>query len=375
MTTRRNQLLILVACVLSLALLLPALLVWIVDPFRIYHDPFMAEFPLHGNQRYQNAGLINRYLANPEKGYDSIVIGTSMSANNDAVSVETIFGWQKTLRLTVIGGIAEENAHVLRHALATGRVKHVLWEIHPFFYQDSYYRRGAHDDSPDYYFPTRLYNETAWDDWKYLFNRDVLKMSIDLLRGDHSTHRDTLDTIGVWASAEEEARGHASFNSPESLEALRNEPREIVGGWSEEEVQGIEYPALVDQAYPFFREYCNSDIEFVLHVPPWPKYRYLRKANTANRTIYMMRHILHEIAACKNIRLHNFDLMPVTEDLNFFSDKEHFRPRYSHVLMTKMAKREQVLTLDSVRDYENRFIDQLNRWQPYTSYPADLELK
>lgn len=358
-----------------LALLCPALLVWFVDPFRIYHESFIKDLPLHGNQRYQNAGLINRYLADPSAGYDSIVIGTSMSANNDAQSVESIFGWQKTLRLTVIGGIAEENAHVLRHALATGRVKHVLWEIHPFFYQDSYYRRGAHDDSPDYYFPTRLYNETVLDDWNYLFNIDALKLSLALLRGDTSTHHYTPDSIGVWAGVEEEASSHAVFNSSASLQALRAEPREQVGGWSEEEIQGIEYPALIDQAYPFIRDYCNSGVEFILHVPPWPKYRYLRKANTANRAIYMMRHILNQTRGCANIRLHNFDLVPATTDLNFFADKEHFRPMYSHALMEKMARKQNILTLENVRDYENRFIEQLNNWQPYTSYPAELELK
>lgn len=372
---RRRQLLSVLIVAITMAVVCPVLLVWTVDPLRIYHDPLIEDFPLHGNQRYQNAGLINRYLADPEQGYDSIVIGTSMSANNDAESVETIFGWKKTLRLTVIGGIAEEHAHVLRHALATKRVKHVLWEIHPFFYQDSYYRRGAHDDSPDYYFPTRLYNETVLDDWNYLFNRDVLKMSLDLLRGDKSTHRETLDTIGVWTSAEEESRSHAEFNSPESLEALRQETREVVGGWSEEEIRGIEYPALIEQAYPFFREYCNTDVEFVLHVPPWPKYRYLRKANTANRAIYMLRHILRETAGCRNIRLHAFDLLPVTEDLSFFSDNQHLRPRYNNWLLGKMARKEHVMAQETVRDYENRFIQQLNRWQPYTSYPRNLELK
>ena len=72
---------------------------YIMDPFQIFrkHD--------HGfdsNQRYQNVGLINSYL-NSSDGYNSIIIGTSVTENFIPSEVENLLGWGKVLKLSASG--------------------------------------------------------------------------------------------------------------------------------------------------------------------------------------------------------------------------------------------------------------------------------
>ena len=61
---------------LTLAIfVLPALVVVAFDPFFVLHKPFIhKDIGFDGTDRYQNAGLINSYLADPSEKIDTIII-------------------------------------------------------------------------------------------------------------------------------------------------------------------------------------------------------------------------------------------------------------------------------------------------------------
>lgn len=354
---------------IAVAVLPAFLLVVCVDPFRIYHKPFIADVGLQENQRYQNAGLINSWLADETQGYDAVMIGTSMSQNFTSMMANQILGWKKSMRLFMPGAVAEEQLTVLQHALHTGRVKHVLLELHPFLYQDSYRQRKQVLEDASLYFPDFLYNHTVFDDAPYIFNIDVIEMSWRALRHKPTTQNFTPETIGYWAEDKSVVSDHAAFNLEANIKQLKQQTAGFtVKTKTEDEIRALEYPILDDTLMPLLNSYCNTGVEIVMFVPPWPRFRYQKSEKVTLRAVYMMRYILANIAHCSNISLYNFDLLDFTGDLNNYKDEQHYLPAINREILSRIAQKQNRLARDNVAEFENHFISNLNDYSVYTSY-------
>lgn len=357
-----QRLMIVMAIVITTALLLPAALVFVVDPFRIYHDAWFGQ-GLSPNQRYQNAGLINRYLTDPASPYDSVILGTSMSANVSSAEIEAIFRSGKALRLMIKGGAADETAYTLRHALAGGQVHHLFWEINPWHYLDDYEASRL-----DGVFPRYLYNRSMLDDGPYLFNLDLLKVSWGILRGEHAEFDLTLETIGT--SLFQDFK-HETFN----LNMQESLAQGYAGSLQLEKLPPAEratvvYQRLQEQLFPLLDELCQSGGDTVLFLPPLSQLYYEEQGIRAAQVIYMPRQILARIKGCKNIRLHAFDLLPFTEDLNHYRDSMHYTEATSRWLLQRVAQGKNRLAENDITRYEDAWIDRINAHRVHSSYPA-----
>jgi len=370
-----NQRRVMIAlCLVVVAAILPALLlVFYVDPFQIYHKPFVSGMTLQDNQRYQNAGLINSYLADPAEGYDSVIIGTSMSQNFTGEMVAKKLKWKKPLRLLMPGAVAEEQLAVLRDAIHTGRVKHVLLELHPFLYQDTYRQKKQMAQDHSLYFPEFLYNNNLLDDTAYLFNVDVLKISWRIVMHQEPLKPLTPETIGYWANNENVNSDHAAFNSPENIAALQAQTAGFsVHARPESEIQSLDYPVISEALMPILKQYCDTKMEIDLFVPPWPRYRYQKSEKVALRSAYMMRRILEESSQCQNISLYDFDLLDFAGDMNNYKDEQHYLPAINEEILERISRQENKLTLENIGVFEQKFLTLLNQYKVYTSYTAPL---
>ena len=364
---------IVVFVIAAIIVVLPALLVIYVDPFQIYHKPRIAGMALQENQRYQNAGLVNSYLADTGEAYDSVMIGTSMSQNFTGAMVSKTLSWQKPLRLFMPGALAEEQLAVLQHALDTGRVKHILLELHPFLYQDSYRQKKQLAADKTLYFPRFLYNDTVLDDAPYIFNIDVLKMSWRLLTQAPAAQSSTTklfnpETLGYWGRDENVHSDHLAFNAAENIAKIKQQTAGFsVKAKSDDEIRAWDYPILSDSLLPLLSIYCNSDIDIVMYVPPWPRFRYQKSDKVTLRSLYMMRRLLEKTADCGNIHLYNFDLLDFTGNLVYYKDEQHYLPEINQRILDHIARGEHRLTRDNIAQFENNFIEGLNRYVVYSS--------
>lgn len=353
---------------LALAILPAALLVIYVDPFQIYHKSYINGLDLRQNQRYQNAGLINSYLMDTKEAYDSVLIGTSMSQNFTGAMVSNTLHWQKPLRLLMSGSVAEEQLTVLQHALYSGRVKHVLLELHPFLYQDSYRQRKQVLEDASLYFPAFLYNDTVLDDAPYIFNIDVLKMSWRALLHQTPARNLTPETIGYWGSDANIDQDHLAFNSADNIATLRQQTAGFsVAAKTDNEIRALNYPILTDSLLPLLERYCNQGVEIVMYVPPWPRYRYQRSEKVTVRALYTMRRILEKTSHCSNVSLYNFDLLDFAGDINNYKDEQHYLPATNQEILNRIAQQQNRLTLDTVARFESDFILMLNHYSVFTS--------
>jgi hypothetical protein len=363
----RNRTLTSIALTLVLGLLPGAALVWYIDPFQIYHRPRVEGMAFSMQQRYQNAGFIHSYLQAPDSDYDSVIIGTSMSGSIFEQDVSAAMGWHHPMRLITHGGRPVEHQTVLQAALDTGRIRHVLLEVHPMFH-------FLPTDSPDTedYFPEFLYNNNPLDDGPYLFNIDILHQAWVLWRGDVRGHDVEMEVVGRLLSQQVSDSDRAKINKPGEIAKSWQRDPYVLAPLTEQKVAALPYPQLDKFLVPVLQRYCNTDVEFVLHIATWPTLRYLAFASVATRNVYGPRHLLQAIHSCRNIRLHAFELESFAQDMNYFADVQHPANETMVHIINRMARKQNVLTLENVSTYEAGLIQLLNTYNPHTSYPAPM---
>lgn len=358
-----------VSIALTTTLLIFVSFIVYVDPFQIFHKSYIADMGLSYNQRYQNAGLINSYLADADAKYDSVMIGTSLSENFSGDIAAKALVWHKTLRLFVSGGTQKELAMTLEHALNTQRVQHVLWELNPRTYSvdDSSLVMSRH-----LLFPSYLYNKNYFDDLRYVFNIDTLRMSWKILQGDTESFSFTPDTMGYWNTGDTSV--HDDFNAYGITTEMT-----VRTGVSMSEYKNLtstrplEYPVLRKDVIPLLKKWCNTGVEFVVFNAPLSKMAYVNQPDLAYHSINMTNYLLKHTQGCQNIRIHAFDTMNFTFDMNNYKDSDHYGIHISKKILDLMGKHQGVITTANVSDYENMFIKSYDEGGIYTSYPNQPE--
>ena len=338
-----------------------------VDPFQIYHKPLLSGMQLNENQRYQNAGLINSYLMDAERGYDSAAFGTSASANFSPESLSGNLGWKKTIRLFLAGGSPAELRQTVLRAVATGKVKHVLLEM------DLWSMNGEYRPADNATFPLYLYNANRFDNIKYFIDVQVFWEAVRTLFGIADTRNGTPELLGYWADGFWVKGQHEGLNNKDHISALSSVQLSLTP-LAEEGIRSLRYPAIDNEMSSLFQSLCNTDIEVVLFVPPYSMMYFLEKEKDIYSVIYQPRYILKSIEQCKNIRLHAFDLLDFTADLNNYKDHRHYLLHVSKQLLVWMGNREHILTLQNIGDYEQQWLDKLNKKHIYSTYPNEPKI-
>lgn len=167
----------------TLLLSVVALFNFIVDPLQFYRAAWYPPIFIQ-NQRFQNPGLAKNY------NYDTVIIGTSHTENFSPNYIRTHLGWD-TLKLSIKGSTAKEQALILQKALDTGQVKNIIWGIELSAFIGDPNRINEQDGT----FPEYLYHETPLTHLTYLLSWDTTMLSLDALRG-QGLH--DLETLNMW---------------------------------------------------------------------------------------------------------------------------------------------------------------------------------
>jgi len=128
------------------------------------------------NQRYQNAGLIRRFLECDDCSNAVVITGTSVSENTTLVDLRETTGLGNAVRLIAKGSYPIEHWHMLHRALASGNVSILFWEIYKNYAMPEYDQFPSENT-----FPVHLYTKTIADDYPYALNHNVFESSIKML--------------------------------------------------------------------------------------------------------------------------------------------------------------------------------------------------
>ena len=97
----------------------------IIDPYRIFHPPWVRDDYFLPNTRIQASGVINHVE------FDSIILGTSMAANFSPDEASKLFK-EEFVNISLDGSSQSERAIVLEYALKKRKISKVIYSLDGF---------------------------------------------------------------------------------------------------------------------------------------------------------------------------------------------------------------------------------------------------
>lgn len=283
---------------------------FIVDPFQYYRKSELYRPILWGGmQRHQNAGLARHHAE------EVIVIGSSVTENFFTKDIEASWG-KPARRLSISGSLAHEQYLVTRQALATGRVREVMWgaDAGAFMRQHDAVRD---DQAP---FPWHMYRDKPVPNVEYLLAIGTTRLSIAALRG--YGHVD-FDTYHSWHAAAEYGpkvvlkgwtRSCDEFTR-KYVEGARTRPAAVIATMTESIERNM--VSLVRQ---------HPGTVFHIFLPSMATLMYAPADTGFLRSAVPFREVLaRAVTGLPNVRLYDFQAVPeLANDLGRYKDPLHY---------------------------------------------------
>jgi hypothetical protein len=378
----------------------PAAFVAMVDPCQIFHKPLSGFFKhgFYGLAICQNAGLINTYLQDKEEGYDSILVGTSLSGNfisqkigwakenHDAEIIEKLFsdnllpeyssrdiGWKKTLKLTAPSTNPLEQKITLERALSTGNVRHVFWEVYSLKYlqaQNTKPNKNIYGD-----FPAYLYNKSRLDDYNYIFNMTTVTGAFSSIAGEPYANIPDIDKVNYWENNCKTEKTCTPFKNREAIEKYKaSYTRPHITLKKTQEINAMNYSAVDQYLLPTLMRHCNGNTGFDLFIPPTSLFWLIAQGeDNFNYHLYFLRYIVSKTTSCKNIRVYAFyNELWITGDLAHYSDGAHYFGGVQDYIIDSMITGKHIITMDNIAEFEKTLVENVNNYTPWASTAEEL---
>jgi hypothetical protein len=333
-------------CVALIAVL--AALNWGVDPLQFYRRATLYPPVFSENQRYQKPGLAKHY------DYEIIVIGDSHAENFSARYIEERLG-APALNLAISGSTAHEQRLMAEKAIATGKVKRVLWTLGRMPFQKS--PRMVVESSGD--FPSHFYREGFDTHPTYLLSLDTLELSLAALRG--NGHRD-LDSLNMWYADHE-------FSQDRMLDDWVRRTRLFAAKKAERDGQ-LGYRSQIEMIRENVEDNLASvirshpEIHFDLFFPPYSILSYLIDDHMApwmfDERLRYKASVVRAVAELPNCDVYDFQVESrITHDLDNYKDLEHYRREINELIVDSIAAQRHRVDKSRYADLLRRFENQV----------------
>ncbi|MFC7678760.1 copper amine oxidase N-terminal domain-containing protein [Paenibacillus sp. GCM10028914] len=280
----------------------------VLDPLQFYHKTTWYKPFLSSDARYQNPGLAKNY------DYDTIIIGTSMTQNFLPSEVGQALGGT-AMKLSIEGSTADEHYYTAKLALETGKVKKVLWGL-------DYFSLKANTKQASEQFPSYMYDDIWWNDYKYLFNYSVYDQLFKSLYGKMLGNKGReLEYLNNWNQK-------ATFGAEEVMKSYNKaSQRDVYFGINEESLDVVQ-KSFTDNILSLVEAY--PDVEFYFYYPPYSILRQTmwQESNPArfNNQITMRKWMFEQFAAHDNVKLYDFQTESEwTYNLELYKDLSHHK--------------------------------------------------
>ena len=340
-----------------LAVLLVASVNYVVDPFQYYRPTRFGHIRHFKYSRYQNPGLVKHY------DFDTVLIGSSFIANMLPGQFRELFGWH-ALNLTLAGPSALEECLTLQKALATGKVKRVLWCIDKFTFYGPQYRQ----DIDSTLLPAYLYEPDLLTHPRYLISIGTLGFSVRILRGKGVKD---LDQVYTWH--------HRADYGPERVwDSWRHQLKT----WAEIERRRYEKGDYeIELMNPNF-DRCvaepirdNPDVEFCLFFPPMSILYYMFEQNIAPDMFEIhqqfRQHVMETVLAFENCSLYDFQAVKrYTHNYDYYWDYAHYSKALSDYTIASIKAGRHRVTEGNCADLNRELRTQFDEY--YARMPQEM---
>ncbi len=328
-----------------LILLFPSVLiagmVVFFDPFFHYHRPIEGIPYILSNERYQNDGIARQFR------YEALITGTSTSECFKTSQVERLWG-MSAVKVAFAGSMLKEQAQIIDTAIKNNRDLKMVIRGLDIGRINSDKDERAYDEYPDY-----LYDNNPFNDFDYLFNKEVMIMIgrevLSMIRRESPT---SFDDYGNWM----EGKIFGKEAVLRTFERIQEGQFEAVPFTDEDLIRIKEnlYQNVIRQAHD------NPKISFVVIIQPlsvcvWDA---AIRSGDFDNSIKTIEVALGELLSKSNIKVYGFDDdIAITGNLDNYMDTLHFSQSISDEILEAVSKEEHRITLENYSEYIDRIRD------------------
>jgi hypothetical protein len=332
----------------------------IIDPYRIFHPPWVRDDYFLPNTRIQASGVINHVE------FDSIILGTSMAANFSPDEASKLFK-EDFVNISLAGSSQSERAIVLEYALKNRKISKVIYSLDGF-------GKAPIDSRPIAPY-TYLYDDSLINDI-HIYSYDVSNLKYlfcgNIFWGERSSCPETrsLETLTEWASNNDHSMRFGGLDKwlsaknngqiKEALTDVTNSIKKIETGIiPPSEPHKIQ--AALEERTKSFHDYLlkyvidHPETDFYLFFPPYSRLRYaIWKQSDPNAfQVYVetLRMVVNETSKYPNVFIYGFDDQSFLDDLANYKDTSHYSPEYNSSILTWIKNGKHLLTTENLENY------------------------
>ncbi len=337
-----------ICILLFLPSVLISLLVFIFDPFFHYHKP-LPKYPyVLENERYQNDGIAKHF------DYELLITGSSTSQVLLPSHASSLWG-RNAIRTSFAGGSLKETGELVDTAITSNNnLKVVIRGLDlGRIVQDK--DTLDYDDIPFY-----LYDKNPFNDYKYLYNKDVmLNIAGSLVKQIRRQSPDSFDDYENWNDTKTFGKD-AILSGFERIDIIEN--KQIYTETDRAKTNDNLYENILKTASK------NPDIDFIIFIPPvnvlyWDA---ALRSGSFEYTLDALDESFSRLLEAENIEIYAFDdCTEITCDFNNYIDTLHFSEEIGTYILDSIYSGKHRITKANKDEYLNRLHD------IYTTYNYD----
>lgn len=351
-----------------LPVILVGLVNYCVDPIQLYRKSAVKNRWLWTNQRYQNAGKINSYLRSD--GYDSIIIGNSLSDCFLPEDIEKMPQWNKVLKLTIDGGALSEQTETLKYALKTGAVKNVLIGNRISEWASEHTEQW----NRKYSFPKNLYNASIFDDANYLFNTDLFLNSISIATNHRPRNMNArwwkvgpkapIQMLNYWMGPSKTLR-FLNFKSSAVYQSLKEKAE--ISKEASTFSESTNFPAIEDHVINIVATY--PAVNFIFFIAPEPYLTLKSHGKKFYKSLAAIKYLTITLEKYPNASLYAFhDIPELVGNLANYRDPIHYHSGINKWIVEQISNKKHSLASNNVQRYINIVAQNVESCSPHFDY-------
>lgn len=323
-----------VLVIVGVAVIILVSAVIVIDPYLHFHAPLKGLSYSFNNSRYVDDGINRHY------DYDALITGTSMCANFRASQLEELIGCT-AVKTTFFGSSYHELAANMERAIKhQPKLKYIVCSFDP----NNLSTKADVDNYSGY--PTYLYDDNVLNDVYYVFNKDVLIQTLNVINytraGNKTPDFDEYERFDYYYEFGKEAV-LSRYN--------RAEKCDLAVSFSEQNKLLIS-ENVVNNYVRLAKE--NPEVEFYFFLPPYSCLYWdsLVQTNQIDFVIEAERYGASLMLGVDNLHLYGFEtLFEITTDLNRYMDSLHYDAAVNELILDNMVNGVNELTYDNIDEY------------------------
>ncbi|WP_096014817.1 hypothetical protein [Campylobacter lanienae] len=335
-------------------------LIYIYDPFQIFHKPYFREATFFTDMRKQALGIIKHYK------FDSYIIGTSMLENTDPKeATNKLSSDGKWINISLSGSAFNERAIVLDYIFQNQNPKHIIYSL------DGYHIvNRLNNNTLDWDF---LYDNNPYNDIKLYINSKFMICAIQFSDNEICLGNiDNIYQITNWYKGYKEIFGGFDNwikykNNNEINQTLIDIKNGNIKNIDNQDIIGyIDILAQQDYLHKylirFFRDYPNT--KFSIIIPTYSRLFYhMQNILMQNIEIYKdnskffytweksLRYFITQSSSYKNVKVYGFDDLDYADNIANYNDLSHYNKDLNSIQLDAIKNQTNILTPKNIDKY------------------------